>query len=267
LSFIKGSIVQVRKTTELLNLSGKVAVVTGASQGIGATIASRLAEAGAAVAVHYRGHPEEAADVVSSIVARGGDALSLGADLSDPAAASDLVRQTVERFGKLDVLINNAGMFPTQSLLEMKPDEWRDMYESVAMTAMLCTQAAARKMQSSGGAIVNIASIGAMHPAPDHSHYNSAKAAVVMFTRSAALELGRYGIRVNAVSPGLIARPGIEEQWPHGVARWNAKVLLGRLGQPEDVADACLFLASPAARWITGHNLVVDGGVTASAIY
>jgi NAD(P)-dependent dehydrogenase (short-subunit alcohol dehydrogenase family) len=173
----------------------------------------------------------------------------------------------MDRFGRLDILINNAGTYPNQSLFEMTLDEWRGMYESVVQTTMLCTQAAARQMRASGGAIVNIASIGAIHPAPDHSHYASAKAAVVMFTKAAALELGRYAIRVNSVSPGLIARPGIEEQWPDGVARWQAKALLGRLGQPEDVADASLFLASPAARWITGQNLVVDGGVTSSAIY
>lgn len=259
---------QVPEAAALLNLSGKVAIVTGASQGIGAATARRLAEAGAAVAVHYRSRSDEAARVVASIAERGGQAAGMRADLSDPAAVNDIVAQTVARFGKIDILINNAGMFPTRPLLEMTPGEWGDMYESVVSTTMLCTQAAAIEMKSAGnGAIVNIASIGAIHPAPDHSHYNSAKAAVVMFTRSAALELGSYGIRVNAVSPGLIARPGIEEQWPDGVARWNAKALLGRLGQPEDVADACLFLASPAARWITGQNLVVDGGVTASAIY
>jgi len=268
-SFSKGdSIVQVPKTGALLNLSGKVAIVTGASQGLGAGIARRLAEAGAAVVVHYRTNADKAARVVATIAAEGGTATTLQAELSGAAAAKDVVAQTLARFGRLDILVNNAGMFPTRSLLEMQPGEWRDMYESVVTTTMHCTQAAAGTMKSQGdGAIVNIASIGAIHPAPDHSHYNSAKAAVVMFTRSAALELGRYGIRVNAVSPGLIARPGIEEQWPEGVARWNAKVLLGRLGEPEDVADACLFLVSPAARWITGHNLVVDGGVTASAIY
>ncbi|MDQ4078313.1 MAG: SDR family oxidoreductase, partial [Chloroflexota bacterium] len=115
--------------------------------------------------------------------------------------------------------------------------------------------------QGAGGAIVNIASIEAERPAPLHAHYNAAKGGVLMYTRSAALELGPHGIRVNAVSPGLIWREGIEEQWPEGVARWREAAPLTRLGRPEDVADACLFLASPAARWISGTNLVVDGGV------
>jgi NAD(P)-dependent dehydrogenase (short-subunit alcohol dehydrogenase family) len=259
--------VQVPKTAALLNLTGRVAMVTGASQGIGACIARRFAEAGAFVVIHFRSKGQEAAAVAASVRDAGGKALCVQANLTDAAAARDVVQQAVGHFGKLDILINNAGMFPNRSLLDMKQDEWRQMYASVVESTMLCTQAAARHMKSAGGAIVNVASIGALHPAPDHSHYNSAKAAVVMFTSSAALELGGYGIRVNAVSPGVIARPGIETQWPDGVARWKAKALLGRLGQPEDVADACLFLASPAARWITGHNLVVDGGVTASAIY
>jgi NAD(P)-dependent dehydrogenase (short-subunit alcohol dehydrogenase family) len=142
------------------------------------------------------------------------------------------------------------------------------MYSANVDTAFLCTQAAAAHMKSAGGgAIVNIASIAATSPGPDHSHYNSAKAAVVMLTRSAAQELGRFGIRVNAVSPGVIGREGIEEQWPEGVARWRARAPLKRRGRPDDVADACLFLASAASRWITGHDLIVDGGVMAASIY
>ena len=118
-----------------------------------------------------------------------------------------------------------------------------------------------------GGAIVNVGSILGTNPALDHSHYNSAKAAVLAFTRSAAQELGPFGIRVNSVSPGLIHKDGIERDWPEGVERWLGKVPLGRLGEPEDIADACLFLASPAARWISGQNLAVDGGVLATRIY
>jgi len=118
-------------------------------------------------------------------------------------------------------------------------------------------------MRGDGGAIVNIASIEGLQPAFDHSHYAASKAAVIMHTRAAALELGRAGIRVNSVSPGVIEAPGIEESWPEGVARWRAAAPLERLGHPSDVADAVLFLVSPAARWITGANLVVDGGVLA----
>ena len=121
--------------------------------------------------------------------------------------------------------------------------------------------------QGDGGAVVNIASIEGINPAPNHSHYNAAKGGVLMLTRSMANELGEQGIRVNAVSPGLIWRPGLEQDWPDGVARYQKAAPLKRLGQPEDVADACLFLASHASRWITGINLIVDGGVLTNQIY
>jgi NAD(P)-dependent dehydrogenase (short-subunit alcohol dehydrogenase family) len=252
----------------LFDLEGKVALVTGASRGIGASIARRFAEAGARVAVHYRGNADAAADVAASIKVNGGIAAVLSAELSDRKQVERLMDRVLDAFGALDIAVNNAGTFPTRPLLEIGDDEWRDMYRSNVDTAFLCTQAAAERMQGrGGGAIVNIGSIAGLSPGPDHSHYNSAKAAVLMLTRSAAQELGRYNIRVNAVSPGLIARPGIEQEWPDGVARWRASAPLERLGEPDDVADACLFLASPAARWITGHNLVVDGGVLSSKIW
>lgn len=253
---------------ELLDLSGKVAVVTGASGGIGAEIATRFASAGAAIAVHYRRNENAAAAVVRSISGAGGQAIAVQAELAEPDGAGRLVREAVSAFGRLDVCINNAGSFPNRPFLDITEAEWREMYRSNVDSCFFCSQAAARHMQAAGGgAIVNIASIAALAPGPDHGHYNSAKAAVVMLTRSAAQELGRYNVRVNAVSPGLIRRPGIEQQWPEGVARWQASAPLRRLGEPRDVADACLFLAAPAARWITGHNLVVDGGVMSSQIY
>ncbi|HEX2140600.1 MAG TPA: 3-oxoacyl-ACP reductase family protein [Woeseiaceae bacterium] len=252
----------------LLDLTGKVALVTGASQGIGARIASRFAEAGARVAVHYRGSGEAAKGVVGAVAKAGGEAIALRAELADASGAERLVREVTAAFGRLDICVNNAGSFPNRPFLEISEAEWREMYRSNVDTCFFCTQAAARRMKAAeGGAIVNIASIAALVPGPDHSHYNSAKAAVVMLTRSAAQELGRYNIRVNAVSPGVIARPGIEQQWPEGVARWQSSAPLERLGEPDDVAGACLFLASSAARWITGHNLLVDGGVMSSPIY
>jgi NAD(P)-dependent dehydrogenase (short-subunit alcohol dehydrogenase family) len=258
----------VPRFDQLLDLSGKVALVTGASQGIGAGIASRFAQAGAAIVVHYRGNAEAARAVVNSISSDGGQAVALHGDLTQADDVDALIEATLQAFGALDIAVNNAGSFPNKALLEMTGTEWQAMYADNVETAFLCTQAAAREMKKAGGgAIVNIGSIAATVPGPDHSHYNSAKAAVVMLTRSAAQELGPFGIRVNAVSPGLIARAGIEEAWPEGVARWTERAPLARLGRPEDVADACLFLASPAARWITGHNLLVDGGIMAARIY
>ena len=253
---------------DLLDLEGLVALVTGASQNIGAGIARRLAEAGASVIVHYRARRDSTAGVVDAILAAGGRAQALQADLADASGVNRLFSGTLEVFGALDIVINNAGTFPVRPLLDMTFAEWRAMYADNVESAFLCTQAAARHMRTAGGgAIVNVASIESLAPAPEHSHYGSAKAAVVMFTRAAAQELGPYGIRVNAVSPGLVARPGIADDWPDGVERWLKQVPLRRLAEAEDVADACLFLASPAARFISGHNLVVDGGMLSAKIY
>ncbi len=258
----------IPSTNKLLDFSGKTVVVTGASQGIGAGIAGRFAEAGANVVVHYRGSEEGANTVVELIGKNGGHALALQAELSSEEGSEKLIAETVKAFSAIDVLINNAGIFPNVSLLNMSLDDWQAMYSANVETAMLCTKAAACYMKDAGGgAIVNMGSTSALNPAVEHSHYSSAKAAVVMFTRSAAQELGPYNIRVNTVSPGLIARPGFEENWPDGVARWQKQAPLGRMGEPEDVADACLFLSSPAARWISGQNLVLDGGMLSSMIY
>lgn len=255
-------------TQQLLDFGNKTVVVTGASQGIGAGIARRFAEAGANVVVHYRSGKTGADAIVKEIGENNGTAVAIQAELASEEGSKSLIDQALGVFGGLDALINNAGNFPNSSLLDMSLEDWQRMYSANVETAMLCTQAAARHMITvNRGAIVNIGSTSASNPGTDHSHYNSAKAAVIMLTRSAAQELGPYGIRVNAVSPGLIARPGIEDHWPDGVARWQNKAPLGRMGEPEDVADACLFLASPAARWITAQNLVLDGGVLSSMIY
>jgi len=246
-------------TNELLDFSDKTVIVTGASQGIGAGIARRFGAAGANVVVHYRGAEAGAMAVVEEITQAGGQATAAQADLSAAKASAALVARALDSYGGLDVIINNAGIFPNSSLLEMTLENWRDMYRANVETAMLCTQAAARHMkQHGGGAIINIGSTAALNPARDHSHYSSAKAALLMLTRSAAQELGPFNIRVNAVSPGLISRAGIRDAWPDGVQRWESAAPLGRLGEPDDVADACLFFASPAARWITGQNLILD---------
>ncbi len=256
------------EVANLFNFTGKTVVVTGASQGIGEGIVRRFAEAGANVVVHYRGGEVKAKMIAGEIVGAGGKAIPCKADLSKKEEAERLVMDAVNAFGRLDVMVNNAGIFPNKGFLDMNMDDWHEMYRANLDTAFLCTQAAAVQMKKNArGVIVNMASISALNPGSDHSHYNSAKAAVVMMTRSAAQELGPANIRVNVVSPGLISREGIEEQWPDGVSRWQNKAPLGRMGTTTDVADACLFLASPAARFITGQNLVVDGGVMNSMIY
>ncbi|KUN52714.1 short-chain dehydrogenase [Streptomyces avermitilis] len=265
-------------------LAGQVALVTGAAGGIGRGIALRFAQEGAAVAVHHR--TRSADDVVALVRESGGAAIALRADLTDEAECRRLVRAAAEwGGGRLTALVNNAGVQPTQALPGMTAAQWRAVLDTNLSSVFACTQAAAEVMRANGdgdgvgdgagggdgivgragtgGSITHIASIEARHPAPLHAHYSASKAAVVMHARSAALEYGPYGVRVNTVSPGLIDREGLAEAWPEGVRRWQQAVPTGRLGRPEDIGDACVFLASPLASWITGHDLVVDGGVSA----
>jgi NAD(P)-dependent dehydrogenase (short-subunit alcohol dehydrogenase family) len=251
-------------TPNPLDFHDQTVLVTGAGKGLGRGIALGFARAGAAVALHYRSSRAETQAVTDEIQAMGSRAQVFPADLAREAEVDALFAQVDEAFGGLDVLINNAGEYPVNPLLEMPAAEWEQVIASNLSSVFLATRAAARGMiaRGQGGAIINIASIEAQFPAFGHIHYNAAKAGVVMATRSAAYELGQHGIRVNAISPGLIWKEGIEHSWPEGVARWHASAPLGRLGLPEDVAQACLFLASPAASWISGANLVVDGGVS-----
>ena len=253
----------------LFDFSGKVAIVTGSGSGLGSGIARRFAEAGASVVVNYRSSAAGAQAVVDEIADLGGTATALQADVNQQADVMRLMNETIDAFGRLDILINNAGYQPLSPLLDMTAEEWDRVIDNNLRTTFFCTQAAARQMitQESGGAIINIASIEGESPAPMHSHYNAAKGGILMHTAAAAQELGSHAIRVNAVSPGLIWRAGLDEAWPDGVARYQKSAPLGRLGLPDDVADACLFLASPAARWITGVNLRVDGGVLTSQTY
>lgn len=254
---------------DLLDFAGKVAIVTGSGSGLGSGIARRFAQANAQVVVHYHTSADSAAELVESIRAAGGQAHAFQADLKDDAAVQALVQDTVHTFGRLDVLVNNAGIYPLAGVLEMTAAQWDEVLDANLRSAFLCTQAAARQMitQGEGGAIINITSIEAENPAPHHSHYNASKGGLLMFTRASAHELGAHGIRVNAVAPGLIWREGLEQAWPDGVERYLRAAPLGRLGLPDDVADACLFLASPAARWITGASLTVDGGVMTKQIF
>jgi NAD(P)-dependent dehydrogenase (short-subunit alcohol dehydrogenase family) len=250
----------------LLDFTGKVALVTGAGGGIGRVIARRFAEAGAHVAVHYKESREGAEALVREL---GNDnARAYGADLTRVGEAERLVEAVASGLGPLDALVNNAGSYPLCELMQMKPGEWDDVLASNLRSALVCLQAAGRRMAARGaGAIVNVTSIQAFRPAPALAHYSAAKAGLEMLTRSAALELGPSGVRVNAVAPGLVWREGLETAWPEGVSRFSKAAPLGRVGRPEEIADACLFLASPAARFVTGTTLVVDGGVLAGAAF
>lgn len=240
----------------LLSLAGETVLVTGASGNIGRGIAKRLAEAGAALVVHYQRDEASAVELASDIGAQG----VVQADLRDAAAVDAMFEA-----GRPSMVVNNAAAQPVQALADIGADDWRDVLGANLDGPFLVTQRAARAWGEGGGAIVNVASIEGSDPAVGHAHYATSKAGLIMFTRAAAIEYGPRNIRVNCVSPGLIERDGIAGEWPDGVARWRERAPLGRLGTPKDVADAVLFLLSPAARWISGTNLVVDGGMSAQS--
>ncbi|NUT47230.1 MAG: SDR family oxidoreductase [Saccharothrix sp.] len=248
----------VRAVTGLL--TGTVALVTGAGGIVGRGVALRFARAGAAVVAHSRGSDVTA--LVDEITAAGGRATGLRADLAAPDECHRLVHAAAGWGGRLDALVNNAGVQPVQALAGMTAAQWRAVVDVNLTSAFACTQAAVEVL-AAGGSVTHVASIEGTHPAAWHAHYAASKAALIMHARSAALEYGPRGVRVNTVSPGLIDRPGLAEDWPDGVERWTRAAPLGRLGRPEDVGDACVFLASPMASWITGNDLVVDGGITA----
>lgn len=244
--------------------NARTVLVTGASGGIGRAIARRFAVTGDAVVVHYRTGAEAAREAVARIEADGGEALAVGGDLADEDGCRAVVEEAAAWRGGLGALVNNAGTQPTQDLPSMTLADWRAVVDTNLTSVFACTQAAAPFLAASGGSVTHIASIEAAHPAPLHAHYSASKAAIVAHARAAAQEYGPLGVRVNTVSPGLVARDGLEEQWPEGVRRWREAAPNGQLGLPENVGDACVFLASSAAAWINGHDLVLDGGVSAS---
>ena len=254
---------------ELLDFTDKVVLVTGSSAGIGAGIALRFAQAGAHVVIHYHRRAAEAERVAQAVIALGSQAITAQADVTQSAGVQQLFASALAHFGRVDVLVNNAGSYPVTPLLEISETQWDETLAVNLKSCFLTTQAFARHViqRAGSGSIVNIASIEAINPAAGHAHYTAAKAGLVMLTKTAAVELAAHQIRVNAVGPGLINAPGLATAWPAGVERWLNRVPLGRLGEPTDVADACLFLASEAARWITGVHLVVDGGILTTQIF
>jgi len=246
-------------------LDGRVAVVTGGSGGIGRAICRCLAGHGARVIVHYRSAADAALDVVAGLQGDGLEARAIGADLSTGKGCETLLAASREAFGTATILVNNAALQPVAAFDRISAADLASMFATNVQGPFRLMQLFAAAVIDAGVAdasIVNIASIEGSRPAIGHSHYATSKSALIMATRAAALELGKHNIRVNSVSPGLVNRAGLEEDWPEGVDRWRRSAPLGRLGEPEDVANAVAFLVSPVAGWITGHDLVIDGGVS-----
>jgi 2-deoxy-D-gluconate 3-dehydrogenase len=245
-------------------LGGKVAAVTGGGKGIGRAVCELLADAGAAVAVQDL-VAADAERVAAGIRERGGRAIAVAGDAASEAAIDDLVSRTATELGGLDVLVNNAGIYPFTDFLDIPTAQWDQVVGLNLRGVFLATQRAGRHMARSGrgGRIVNIASVQALRPSgPGVAHYNVSKAGVVMLTKSAALELGPKGIAVNAVAPGVIETPGTRgmiEDASFGDPKTRVP-FTGRWGVPEDVANVVLFLAGPAASYVSGETIVIDGG-------
>ncbi len=243
-------------------LAGQAAIVTGAARGIGRAIAVALAREGAAVVVNYREQAEAAAGVVRTIRELGADAVAVRADVTDPAAARSLVASAIDRWGRLDILVNNAGVAMYRLLLDMSVDEWDAVMAVHLRGAFNCSQAALPHMIRAGrGRIINISSVWGQVGAANEVAYSTAKAGLIGFTRALAKEVSRAGITVNAVAPGAIETDMLAGLSGEELAELADSIPLGRLGRPEEVAAAVVYLASPAAAYLTGQVISPNGGM------
>src|SRR5438034_5406855 len=245
-------------------LADKVAVVTGASKGIGAAIAKHLAAEGAAVVVNYASSKEGADRVVNEIASNGGKAVAVQANVAKQTEIERLFSETKKAFGKLDILVNNAGIYEFLPLEGITTEHFRKQFDINVLGLLLTTQEAVKHFGPSGGSIVNIGSVAATQAPPTGSVYSATKAAVNAITRSLAQELGPRKIRVNAINPGMVETEGWHAA---GIAdsasrkATEAQTPLGRIGQPGDIAPAVLFLASAESGWTTGETLYISGGL------
>ena len=244
-------------------LAGKVAVVTGASKGIGASIALHLAAEGAAVVVNYASSKDGADRVVAEIVGGGGKAVAVRANLAEEADVRRLFAEAKRAFGTLDILVNNAGIYEFAPLEEVTAAHFHKMFNLNVLGLILATQEAVKHFGPDGGSIINISSVVATSPQPTATVYSATKAAVDAVTKSLAKELGPRKIRVNSINPGMVETEGVhaagfaESDFRRQV---EAQTPLGRIGQPRDVAPAAVFLASPDSSWITGETFTIAGG-------
>ncbi|WP_433704680.1 glucose 1-dehydrogenase [Paraburkholderia sacchari] len=244
-------------------LAGKVAVVTGASKGIGAAIAKALAAEGASVVVNYASSKAGADAVVSAIATAGGNAISVGGDVSKASDAQGIVDKAIETYGRLDILVNNSGVYEFAPIEEVTETHYRRQFDTNVLGVLLTTQAAVKHL-GEGASIINVSSVVTTITPPASAVYSGTKGAVDAITGVLARELGPRKIRVNAINPGVVATEGTHSA---GVIGSDFETLavsqtpLGRVGQPDDIASAVVFLASDDARWLTGEQIVASGGM------
>lgn len=245
-------------------LAGKVAVVTGASKGIGAVIAKHLAAEGAAVVVNYASSKSGADRVVEEIAGKDGKAVAVQADMTDQSQIEQLFTEARKAFGRLDILVNNAGIYEFAPLENITAEHYHKQFSLNVLGLLLASQAAVKRFGPEGGAIVNISSVVATLAPPNSAVYSATKAAVNAITRSLAQELGPRRIRVNSINPGMVETEGVHAA---GISESDfrkqieAQTPLGRIGQPQDIAPAAVFLASSDSAWITGESFYISGGL------
>lgn len=245
-------------------LEGKVAVVTGASKGIGASIAKHLADEGAAVVVNYASSKEGADRVVAEISGEGGKAIAVQANVANKTEIERLFAKTKKEFGTLDILVNNAGIYEFAPLENVTAEHFHKMFDLNVLGLILASQEAVKHFGPAGGNIVNISSVAATSAPPTTSVYSATKAAVDAVTRSLAKELAPRNIRVNSINPGMVETEGVHAA---GISSSDfrkeveSQTPLGRIGQPQDIAPAAVFLASADSAWMTGETLYISGGL------
>jgi len=246
----------------MIDLTGKSALVTGGSRGIGRAIALRLATQGADVAFSYRGNEAAAKETAAAIEALGRRALPVQADVSDPAAADTLVKTALEAFGKIDILVNNAGVTRDDLIMRMSLDDWRTVLETNLFGAFYVIKAVTRPMlKAKGGRIINITSVSGQAGQIGQANYSSAKAGLIGLTKATARELASRGITSNAVAPGFVLTELTQDLPENLMKQLTDATPLGRFGTTEEIASAVAFLASDEAAFITGQILGVDGGL------
>jgi len=244
-------------------LQDKVAIVTGASKGIGASIAKHLAGEGASVVVNYSSSKAGADKVVNEIAQAGGKAMAVQANVGMKADIDRLFDETKNAFGRLDILVNNAGIFEFVPLPDITEAHFHRQFDVNVLGLILACQKAAERFDKAGGSIINISSVVGISPAPGGSVYSATKAAVDAVTKSLAKELGSRNIRVNSINPGMVETEGVHTAGFLGTdfhKQIIAQTPLGRIAQPDDIASVAVFLASADSRWITGETLLVSGG-------